>query len=77
MIHELMELDLNIVQQKIESNEKFLLDSGTDSFYNANKFKNFGEFADSLSKLLAQNSTTRKEMSNTKTINDLQNALEN
>ena len=77
MIHELLELDLNIVQQTIDSNEKILLDSSNDSFYEINKFKNFGEFAESLSKLLAQNSTTRKEMASTKTISELQNALNN
>jgi vacuolar protein sorting-associated protein 45 len=77
MIHELLELDLNIVQQTIDSDEKILLDSSNDSFYDSNKFKNFGEFAESLSKLLAQNSTTRKEMASTKTISELQNALNN
>lgn len=77
MIHEFFELDSNIVQQTIDNDEKIFLDSNLDSFYNENKFKNFGEFADSLSKLLASSSETRKAMSETKTINDLQSALDN
>lgn len=76
MIHELLELELNVLQQKLDSDDKFLLESDTDSFYQENKFKNFGEFADNLSKLLATTSRERGNMGNTGTIKELQEALD-
>lgn len=76
MIHEMLELDRNVVQQNLDSSEKILLEDSFDQFYKDNKLSNFGEFADSQSKHLIKSGLNRKNMSKTQTIQDLQNALD-